>query len=119
MTDYHHSKFGLIWSKESYGRGGNLPPPQVANVLNRPGEIGLNNCLIPYKTFKEVLSDVTLYDLKNQQFERFVVFLMYKSVPSLIIPPTNHLGIFSKGQIPQPLAQRKCETSTPVAEILC
>ena len=33
MTDYNHTKFGLIWSKES----------KVENVLNRPGEIGLRN----------------------------------------------------------------------------
>ena len=42
MTDYHHTKFGLIWSKESkVTEGGQNPPPQVENVLNRPGEIGL------------------------------------------------------------------------------
>ena len=45
MTDYLHTKFGLIWIKETKvteGQNGqNLPPPQVENVLNRPGEIGL------------------------------------------------------------------------------
>ena len=43
MTDYHHTKFGLIWSKESkVTKGGGIhPPPQFENVLNRPGEIGL------------------------------------------------------------------------------
>ena len=47
MTDYHHTKFGLIWSKESKvtegGQNPPPPPPQVENVLNRPGEIGLIN----------------------------------------------------------------------------
>ena len=46
MRDYHHTKFGLIWIKESKllrGGGGRIPPPpQVENVLNRPGEIGLS-----------------------------------------------------------------------------
>ena len=47
MTDYHHTKFGLIWIKQSKatevggGGGGIRPPPQVDNVLNRKGEIGL------------------------------------------------------------------------------
>ena len=42
MTDYHHAKLGLIWSKESkVTEGGGIRPPQVENVLNRPGEIGL------------------------------------------------------------------------------
>ena len=46
MTDYHHTKFGLIWSKESKvaegeGGGAESTPSQVENVLNRPGEIGL------------------------------------------------------------------------------
>ena len=42
MTDYHHTKFGLIWSKESKVKeGSGIRPPQV--VLNRPGEIGLND----------------------------------------------------------------------------
>ena len=42
--EYHHTKFGLTWIKESkVTEGGrNPPPPQVENVLNRPGEIGLN-----------------------------------------------------------------------------
>ena len=46
MTDYHHTKFGLIWSKESKVKerwGGRNPSPhQVENVLNRSGEIGLS-----------------------------------------------------------------------------
>ena len=40
MTDYHHTKFGLIWmkgSKVTEGGGGGL----VENVLKLPGEIGL------------------------------------------------------------------------------
>ena len=44
MTDYLHIKFGLIWIKETKvteGRRSPPPPPQVENVLNRPGEIGL------------------------------------------------------------------------------
>ena len=44
MMDYHHIKFGLIWMKESKvtrGEGQNPTLPQVENVLNRPGEIGL------------------------------------------------------------------------------
>ena len=41
--EYHHTKFGLIWIKENkVTEGGRNPPPQVENVLNRPGEIGLN-----------------------------------------------------------------------------
>ena len=41
--DYQHTKFSLIWIKESKVTegGGNPPPPQVENVLNRPGEIEL------------------------------------------------------------------------------
>ena len=43
MTVYHHTKFGLIWIKQSkvMEGGGPPPPPHVENVLNRPGEIGL------------------------------------------------------------------------------
>ena len=42
MTDYPHTKFGLICIKETkVTEGGRYPPPQVENVLNRPGEIGL------------------------------------------------------------------------------
>ena len=43
MTDYYHTEFGLIWGKESKitGGGGGIRSPQVENVLNRPGEIGL------------------------------------------------------------------------------
>ena len=41
MTAYLHTKFGLIWIKETkVTEGGRNPPPQVENVLNRPGEIG-------------------------------------------------------------------------------
>ena len=45
--DYYHTKFGLIWIKESNvmdeeGRICPPPPPPVENVLNRSGEIGLN-----------------------------------------------------------------------------
>ena len=43
MTDYLHTKFGLIWIKETKVTEG---PPQVENVLNRPGEIGLRDCII-------------------------------------------------------------------------
>ena len=44
MTDYHRGKFGSVWSKESKVTEGaeSAPTPQVENVLNRPGEIGLN-----------------------------------------------------------------------------
>ena len=45
MREYHHTKFGFIWIKESKvteGGGGFRPDPQVEIVLNRPGEIGLN-----------------------------------------------------------------------------
>ena len=45
MTDYHVTKFSLIWRKESKvteGGGGGRGGIQVENVLNRPGEIGLN-----------------------------------------------------------------------------
>ena len=49
MTDYLHTKFGLIWIKESYGvtegERNPPPPPKVENVLNRPGEIGLSPSL--------------------------------------------------------------------------
>ena len=49
MMEYHHTKFGLIWIKGSkVTEGGGIRPPQVENVLNRPGEIGLNNSLIHY-----------------------------------------------------------------------
>ena len=44
--DYHHTKFGSIWIKEGkITEGGRNPtrPPQVVNVLNRPGEMGLND----------------------------------------------------------------------------
>ena len=42
MRDYHHTKFGLIWVKESkVTEGGRNPFPPGENVLNRPGEIGL------------------------------------------------------------------------------
>ena len=44
MRDYHHTKFGLIWVKEGTVIEGadSTPSPQAENVLNRPGEIGLN-----------------------------------------------------------------------------
>ena len=43
MTDYHYTKFGLIWSKESkVTEGGGIRLPQDENVLNRLGEIGLS-----------------------------------------------------------------------------
>ena len=43
MTDYLHTKFGLIWMKETKVTegGADSAPPQVDNVLNRQGEIGL------------------------------------------------------------------------------
>ena len=42
MTDYHHKQiwFNLDQGKQNYG-GGAESAPQVENVLNRPGEIGL------------------------------------------------------------------------------
>ena len=44
MTDYHHTKFGLIWMKGSkVTEGGGIRPPQVENVLKRPDEIGLSS----------------------------------------------------------------------------
>ena len=44
--DYHHSKFGLIWIKESKvteegGGGADSAPQQIENVLNRLGDIEL------------------------------------------------------------------------------
>ena len=44
MTHYHHTKFGSILIKESKVTegGGGAESPQVENVLNRPGEIGLS-----------------------------------------------------------------------------
>ena len=41
MIDYLHTKFGLIWIKETKVTegGAESAPPQVGNVLNRPGEI--------------------------------------------------------------------------------
>ena len=54
MTDYQHTKFGLIWSKaeQSYvGGGGIRPTPQVEKVLNSPGEIGLNYFLWEFRPF--------------------------------------------------------------------
>ena len=44
MTDYHHTKFGLIWMKGSKVTEG-VRNPQVENVLKRPGEIGLSQIL--------------------------------------------------------------------------
>ena len=56
MTDYHHTNSGLIWGKESKvtegGGGGN---PQVENVLNRLGEIGLRREALYLKTKKALL----------------------------------------------------------------
>ena len=50
MMDYHHTKFGLIWIKESkVTEGGGIRLPQVENVLNRSGEIGLNLGPLVYK----------------------------------------------------------------------
>ena len=40
----HQIWFSFGRGKQSYGGGGFRPPPQVANVLNRPGEIGLRRC---------------------------------------------------------------------------
>ena len=55
IRDYHHTKFGLIWIKENKamggggaGRGG-IRHPQIEDVLNRPGEIGLNSTKIARK----------------------------------------------------------------------
>ena len=45
MTDYLHTKFGLIWIKETKVTDGDGICPQVENVLNRPGEIGLKRKL--------------------------------------------------------------------------
>ena len=60
MTDYHPTKFGLIWSKESKVTEG-ARPPQVENVLNRPGEIGLNYWLakMQYSNLKFLLCSST------------------------------------------------------------
>ena len=42
IKGYQHTKFGLIWVKESkVTEGGGRIHPQVENVLNRQGEIGL------------------------------------------------------------------------------
>ena len=41
----HQIWFNLGQGKQRYGGGRNLPPPQVENVLNRPGEIGLNRAI--------------------------------------------------------------------------
>ena len=51
MMDYHHTKFGFIWIKESKVReGADSTPPQVENVLNRPGEIGLKDKILKFST---------------------------------------------------------------------
>ena len=41
IRDYQHTKFGLIWVKDRKVTEGGRFCPQVENVLNRPGEIGL------------------------------------------------------------------------------
>ena len=38
--------FNIGEGKQSYGGGQNPPPPQVENVLNRPGEIGLSSFIL-------------------------------------------------------------------------
>ena len=53
IRDYQHTKFGLISVKESKvteGGAESAPPPPVENVLNRPGEIGLNVVKLQYLT---------------------------------------------------------------------
>ena len=55
MKDYHHIKFGLIWIKESKVTG-RIPPPQVENVLNCPGEIGLKLSLVRELGFPRFLA---------------------------------------------------------------
>ena len=45
IRDYQHTKFGIIWVKESKVTEGGESAPQVENVLNRPGEIGLSNSI--------------------------------------------------------------------------
>ena len=46
----HQIWFDLGQGKQSYG-GGGFRPPQVENVLNRPGEIGLSLFSFPYLSF--------------------------------------------------------------------
>ena len=41
IRDYQHTKFGLIWVKNSKVTEGGGRNPQVEIVSNRPGEIGL------------------------------------------------------------------------------
>ena len=54
IRDYQHTKFGLIWVKESrVTEGGrSLPPPQVENVLNCPGEMGLMSAKFCWELLK-------------------------------------------------------------------
>ena len=42
----HQIWFNLEQGKQSYGGGAESAPPQVENVLNRPGEIGLRQSQI-------------------------------------------------------------------------
>ena len=51
IRDYQHSKFGLIWVKESKVTegGGGIRPLQFENILNRPGKIGLNDSMTIYR----------------------------------------------------------------------
>ena len=55
----HQVWFNLDQGKQSYGGGGgNSPPLQVENVLNRPGEIGL---VFKIRNFKGTLCNFTKY----------------------------------------------------------
>ena len=73
MTDYHHTKCGLIWSKESkVTEGGGIPPPQVENVLNRPGEIGLSEYSYRCMCSEVVIFSVHEYFKKPYDIARLI-----------------------------------------------
>ena len=73
MPDYLHTKFGLIWIKETKvteGGGAESAPFQVENVLNRPGEMGLTNSFSGYmqSRLQITLHTVTFHTFLNTIF---------------------------------------------------
>ena len=78
MTAYLHTKFGLIWIKETkVTKGGGIRPPQIENVLNRPDEIGLNQSFTNISSLlKNHSTDLSHFD----QFNLSVLLICRKKI---------------------------------------
>ena len=94
----HQIWFNLGQGKQSYGGEGgrNLPPPQVENVFNRPGEIGLRHRKVKYKSDLRITGSFLQWNISRCAVTKGTVVLKSVMLTDLAFLSTSRLSEFSR-----------------------